>query len=101
MRPTRNKMPFPGTPVGSRTPGLLGGARTPATGIRTPATRPTPSRTPRQRQRLDSVAKVRWYLTKQMIIVWKVSVVMAFNVYLFFCIPKKHFIDQSTEILFL
>ncbi len=55
MRPTRNKMPPPGTPVGARTPGLLGGNnRTPLVNGRTPAARPTPLRTPKQRTNSES-----------------------------------------------
>jgi len=55
MRPTRNKMPPPGTPLGARTPGLLGSSnRTPLVNGRTPATRPTPLRTPKQRTNSES-----------------------------------------------
>ena len=58
MRPTRNKMPPPGTP-GTRTPGLGGITRTPMTGgVRTPA-RPTPIRTPKPRTKSESSTKVR------------------------------------------
>ena len=57
MRPTRNKMPPPGTP-GTRTPGLGGISRTPMTGgVRTPA-RPTPIRTPKPRTKSESSTKV-------------------------------------------